>query len=341
MNLANRKAASALRHRAEKKLARDGKKPENEASYDALALIHELQVHQIELEMQNEELRRAQAETDKLRRKFEDLYNFAPIGYLTLDKRGLIRESNLAAASCLGITRDLLKNAPFISFLTVSSVPGFRAFLNRTLAGGLREECEVKLLQGGKPPTRTALIEGVADYRDDVMAQAVRVAIIDITEHKQAEEALRQSKEELEAKSRHLEELNIALRVVLDQRDKEKRNLEEKFSQNIDGLILPYLEKIRKTGLNALQEQYLHVLEANLRDIVKPFSHAISGKLMRLSPTELRIMNLVKQGLSIKNIASMLHISPRTVEFHRDNLRKKLGITERRINLRTFLSTLE
>ncbi len=158
--------------------------------------------------------------------------------------------------------------------------------------------------------------------------------VLDITERKKAEQ-------ELMVNSQRLEELNTALKVILDQRDREKKDLEENFTGNITGLILPYLEKIGKTDLTPLQQEYMHVLETNLREIVKPYDQRVSAKLLQLSRAETRIMNYIKQGRSIKEIASLLHISPRTVEFHRDSLRRKLGIKNSKINLKTYLASLE
>jgi len=84
---------------------------------DAPRLLQELQVHQVELEMQNEELRRIREELELSRNKYTELYDFAPVGYFTLDKSGLIRETNLAAAQMLGIERSQLTNRPFIGFI--------------------------------------------------------------------------------------------------------------------------------------------------------------------------------------------------------------------------------
>ncbi len=350
MKSAKRTKAEDLRRLAEEILAAGTKKASAAPQRDALALIHELQVHQIELEMQNEELCQAQAEADKLRHKFEHLYDFAPVGYLTLDGKGTVKESNLAAAACLGITRDRLRNAPFISFLAVSSVLDFREFMSRALAGGAKQRCEVKLSVNRGDASKDTLVEGIAEPADDGTEQVVRIALVDVSERRRAEEALRQSarditryeqlEQELIAKNEHLQELNVALKVILDQRDKEKKGLEEDFSENVNRLILPYLGKMRKIGLNSVLEEYVQIVESNLKEIVRPFGHKISEQLMQLSPAETRIMNFIKQGHSSKKIASLLNLSQKTVEFHRDNVRKKLGIKRRKINLKTYLSSL-
>ena len=107
------KNGSRLREEAEKRLAETRRR---KRSGDPSSLIHELEVHQIELEMQNEELRRAQLEIEGSREKYFDLYDFAPVGYLTLDEKGSISELNLTAAALLGIARKSALNKPFSLF---------------------------------------------------------------------------------------------------------------------------------------------------------------------------------------------------------------------------------
>jgi len=160
----------------------------------------------------------------------------------------------------------------------------------------------------------------------------------DITELKRMTQELEIKEKDLEAKHERLSELNAALKVLLDQREQEKNNFEEQLSKNINGLIIPYLIKIKKTGLNNLQTGYIENLESNLRLMTNPYIRGISFNLMQLSATETMVAELIKQGYRIKEIALRLNISPRTVEFHRTNIRKKLAIKGRKINLRTYLT---
>jgi PAS domain S-box-containing protein len=162
----------------------------------------------------------------------------------------------------------------------------------------------------------------------------------DITSRKRAINVLENRERDLLEKSARLEELNVALKVLLDQREREKKSIEERFSDSISGLILPCLERIRQTDPDELQMEYLNILESNLREIVRPYNHRVSEKLTRLSPSEARIANFIRQGYSSKEIASRLNISSRTVEFHRDNIRKKLELKNRKVNLQTYLAGL-
>ncbi len=128
------KKVSHLRERAEKKIAKKKAAGIKKWKGDLEALIHELQVHQIELEMQNEELRRAQAVIEESRSRYADLYDFAPIAYLTLDKDGLIVEANFKAAELLGTDRGVLIRYPFSLFLPLSSKEGFLHHLRAALS---------------------------------------------------------------------------------------------------------------------------------------------------------------------------------------------------------------
>ncbi len=110
------KKISHLRERAEKEIARKKAAGLKKWKGDLEALVHELQVHQVELEMQNDELRRAQAVIEESRSQYADLYDFAPIAYLTLDKDGLIVEANFKAAELLGTDRGVLIRYPFSLF---------------------------------------------------------------------------------------------------------------------------------------------------------------------------------------------------------------------------------
>ena len=172
-----------LRRRAE--IAPEGqqsKKSPNQADADNKRQLHELEVHQIELEMQNEELREAREAMEALLEKYTDLYDFAPVGYLTLDREGVIREANLAGASLLGIARSALINGRFGHFVSAAGRPAFGAFLQQVFESKVRQGCDVTLQVEGRPPLEVEL-EAIAFES----GQACRVAVTDITARKRAE----------------------------------------------------------------------------------------------------------------------------------------------------------
>ncbi len=162
----------------------------------------------------------------------------------------------------------------------------------------------------------------------------------DITERKQNERALLEKEAQLMTKAKNLEEVNTALRVLLKGRQQDKAVLEEKVLSNVKDLVLPYLEKLKKTSLNSNQRSCIDILESNLKGIVSPFSHRLSSKYFALTPTEIRVANLVKEGRTTKQIADFMNLSSKTIEFHRDNIRKKLGLKYTKANLRTHLLSM-
>lgn len=186
----------------------------------------------------------------------------------------------------------------------------------------------------------------------DGKAALVGGVSIDITKQKMAEKSLREAQQrleervrertrELKEKTQNLEELNTALKVLLKKRDEDKAELEEKVLLNVRQLVLPYLEKLLASGLNSTQATYVNIIESNLSDIVSPFALTLTNKYFSLTPMEISVSNLIKQGKSTKDIGKLLKLSSKTVESHRKNIRRKLGLTNRRANLRTHLITVK
>jgi DNA-binding NarL/FixJ family response regulator len=105
-------------------------------------------------------------------------------------------------------------------------------------------------------------------------------------------------------------------------------------------LLESYLEKLKKSGLNGRQMTFVNVLESNLKDLISSFTQKLSSKLYNLTPAELQVANFIKHGKNTKEIASFLHLSPKTIKNHRSNIRKKLDLTKKRVNLRSYLLSL-
>jgi two-component system cell cycle sensor histidine kinase/response regulator CckA len=171
---------AALRLRAEERLKRQrpaggGQTPEVEAT----RLVHELQVHQIELEMQNEELRQARAETETLLAQYTDLYDSAPAGYFTLDREGAIQLVNSTGARLFGVERSRLVNRRFGLFVVEGDRRTFSDFLQKVFASHAKECCEVTLPQAGSQP-RVLQIEGARSAD----GQECRAVVLDITENR-------------------------------------------------------------------------------------------------------------------------------------------------------------
>lgn len=181
-----------LRHQAKERLkdSQSGQVgSEAEHSGDAVALVHELQVHQIELEMQNEELKRAKLETEGALTKYSDLYDFAPIGLFTIDQLGLIQEANLMGAKLLGVERRNLMNRHFRLFVAPKDRSCFDEFCKSAFETSIKQMCELNLLRDGEP-TVYAHIDGIAADDESLNGRQCRVVVLDITERKKAESVL-------------------------------------------------------------------------------------------------------------------------------------------------------
>jgi PAS domain S-box-containing protein len=170
----------------------------------------------------------------------------------------------------------------------------------------------------------------------------------DVTERIRMEQALKKAKtelehrvkvrtEELEVKSATLEELNTALKIILKKRDEDKLTLENEVLTNIRELVIPFLDKAKKNVMDERTSAYLNIMESTLSDITSPFARSISIKYSNLTPTEVKVAHLIKQGLATKEIAELLSVSTRTIESYRNNIRKKMGIKNKKVNLRTHL----
>jgi PAS domain S-box-containing protein len=181
-----------------------------------------------------------------------------------------------------------------------------------------------------------ALEERVRE-RTEELARVNETLRLDIEKRMGVEEALRQRESELEIRSRKLEDLNTTLRTLLEQRDQDRTLLEERVIANINKLIMPALEKLKAMSISRQAASLVGVLETNLKEIVSPFSRQLSVQSASLTQTEIQIANCIMQGMRSKEIAVMMKLSKGTIDFYRNNIRKKLGIRNQKANLLSYL----
>jgi two-component system cell cycle sensor histidine kinase/response regulator CckA len=178
-----------LRRRAEAALCGRGSDMDTLSAQQVRHLIHELEVHQIELELQNDELRRAQQELEVMRDKYADLYDFAPIGYLTVSEKGQILEANLTIARLLGMERGVLRGQWLTRFIAFEDQDLYYKHCAAVLAAADEQICEIRMVtRGGTPFDARMQSMGIAD--NDGTVTKWRTVISDVTKHKQAEQAL-------------------------------------------------------------------------------------------------------------------------------------------------------
>jgi PAS domain S-box-containing protein len=204
-NMSNDKP-SDLRRRAEESLRRktlDVEDISELSQEETQRLIHELKVHQIELEMQNEELRRAQVELEEIKDRYVDLYDFAPVGYVTVSARGIILEANLAAVGLLAMERTNLIKMPFSRFLCREDANAYYLFLQKVFETQSKQTCEIRLVRRDGSQFYAGL-EAVPVQDASGKFNRCRTVVWDISDRKKAEDQTKVSLREKEVLLREI-----------------------------------------------------------------------------------------------------------------------------------------
>jgi PAS domain S-box-containing protein len=284
------------------------------------------------------ERKRADEESKEKEERFNALFNRSFDCVYIHDFDGRVLDANPASFNLLGYKREEA------AFLNLGSLIGkkqrekaLKALEEIKETGSQRglTEFQLKCKDGKQVYVET---KGSVIYKNH-QPYAVLGIGRDITERKEADELLKKREEELKVRTLHLEETNTALIVLLRQREKDKTDLEEKIIANIREMVSPYLEKLKSATRDEMQKTYLNLIKSHLEDITSPFLANIKSKYMHFTPAEVRVAALIREGKNSKEIGQLINISERTAEFHRNNIRIKLGINNQPINLRTYLLT--
>ena len=148
-------------------------------------------------------------------------------------------------------------------------------------------------------------------------------------------ERRKQTEENLETRHDSLEEVNAALKVLLNGRERDGNELTGKVMSNVEQLIQPYVRKLKESKLDVSQAAWVDIIETNLREITSPFLRNLNAS--HFTPRELEVIQLLKEGRSSKEIAELLHVTSEGVEIHRHRIRKKLGLNKKKTNLQAYL----
>ncbi len=258
-------------------------------------------------------------------------------GFLIIDMDGSILEANRAASVITGYPRDELTSMKVRDLETQERSQEIHQLIRQIVrCGSGNFETQYRRKDG-----RTAYLEASTNFLALGGEKFFFAFFRDLTDRKYAEQKLKERGMELQKETLKLDELNSALRVLLRKRDEDKTEMGEKVLKNMKELILPYVERLEKSGLDKRQGAYLCILKSNLNDIISPFLRHLSARFLSLTPTEIQTVDLVRQGKTTKEIAELMHVSSKTVDFHRNHIRKKLGISNKKINLRSYLSSLQ
>ena len=181
----------------------------------------------------------------------------------------------------------------------------------------------------------------VVKLQTDAEGLQVIVSHEDITPIMQAQVNLRKKEEELLQQKKMLEESNVALRVLLEHREKDRQSLEENVLANVRKLIVPFLEELSYHKLDDRSKNLLEIVHQRLEEVVAPFLNRLTSMNRLLTPREIDVAAFIREGKTSKEIAGLLNISVSGVDFHRKMIRKKLGLTNEKSNLRSYLLSLQ
>jgi PAS domain S-box-containing protein len=278
--------------------------------------------------------------------------------YFEVDLKGRLVFFNDAVSKVSGYTQNELKELHYSSYLSPEVARRVeKVFLDAAAADvpvrGI--ELEIKLKDGTTRLVHTS-VETIKTRQGKLIG--FRGVSRDVTRLRQMEAELRQAEADLEKlmaertrefdelnkqldeKSRFLDESTIALKVLLRRRDEDQAELEECILVNVQEMVMPYIEKLSRASLSPREKLMVDIIKKNLSDVISPLMRGIPALLPNMTPTESRIIKLIQNDLGTKQIADILHISSSTVNFHRENIRKKLGLTHKNLTIKSYLLSL-
>ncbi len=275
------------------------------------------------------------------RQTHEYLHSFlknlpAPISVFSAD--GTIELVNPAWENLVGLKADLVLGKRFEDIFSSETAQKISRSNQEILRQGKSLELEETMnFPGGFHYFHTVKFP----LRDTRNRLVVGMISMDHTARKLAEKELESREAELERKSIRLEETNTALKVLLAQREDDQKEMERRIIMNVKELALPYVYQLKKMDLNMNQLNYLEILESHLNDIITPFMRRVVTDHPDMTAREIEVAALVREGKTNKDIADLMNLSVNTIQIHRHNLRKKLGIKNKKKNLRSYLLSID
>ncbi len=294
-------------------------------------------------------LKKSEQRFKESERKYRDIFENINAYIYIHDFEGNYIETNAHFIKNTGYSKNELQSMNIKDFIPQFYDSETDEYIRRTIANGHDTGLMNLVTKNG----RTRVVEYTSSLiQSKDGPKAIRGMARDITEEFRARNALEKSEEKLQIahdnlekqvreRTRKLKESNITLRIFLNKKDEAKKEVEEKMLVNIKELILPLVDKMKLSRLDQSQKAYLELIELNLNQTISPFAVSLDSKYYKLSSMELQIANLIKEGNTSSQIASMFNISKGTINTYRDRIRIKLGIKNKNVTLRSYLMTLQ
>ncbi len=270
--------------------------------------------------------------------KYRALFEYAHDTILIMED-GVITDCNMKAVDMFGLSKEeIVGKSPWaLSPLRQPDGADSKKKAARIIASTLSGKHELFYWKHRRRDGTVFDVEVSLTSIELSSNKLVQAVARDITERKEGEETLRKKDRELELKSRSLQEMNTALRVLLNQRETDRKELGDRIVFNVKRLVLPYLEELKRSRLRAADMICVELAQSNLNEIMSPFLERLTTKYAKLTPKEIQVANLVRNGKTTKEIADFLKVSPSAIKLHRFHIRKKLGLNSQKTALQSYL----
>ena len=298
---------------------------------DVRVLLEELHIHHIELEMQNEELVSTRERLEHSQKYVHELFTDAPVGYLVLAEDGRVIEANQAVCGLFDLPETILIGRRLSAFIPQAHLKTFRDAVQAALGGAVPPCIEVQLRVKADHDRWVRL-----DFRTVRHSETERFVLCSLVDVDEQMELRRH----LEAEKRQQEEMNITLRNVMRSVGQEKEGFRATVSRKIETVVLPALDRIARERGEAVRQSYIALLRDQLAQLHSDIGGTGSELALKLSPTEMKIAQMIRSGLKSKEIAEAMNLSTGTVKVHRNSIRRKLGIKGKDVNLHSYLARL-
>ena len=283
-------------------------------------VLSELKARTLELEASNHQL--------------QALLNAPTDSMALLDPDGTILAGNPIIAKIFGMSIEELSGKCIFDLMPEELTKSRRSKVNRVLKTGK----PARFIDKWRKVVYKNSVYPIIDDTGKVVQLAVHGK--DITEEVEALRKLEEGKRELESKTELLEQANVALKMMLQKSTENREEIEEEVLSTLKKMVAPFISKIKRAEISPDVREYIDTLETNLKHVVSPFSRKLSFEYISLTPKEIQVANLIRDGKSTKEISEELNMTKGTVEFYRNNIREKIGLRGKKLRLREHLLTL-